>query len=148
MRRNKRSQSRSKRKSQLLSKAKIKTKAQTSGLLSIIDHLELFAITHRSKFISPVITSLYPLEIIPNKTTQVCSNDFQPLKVIGRGGFSKVFLVRKKDSGLLFAMKVMQKSFVMTDGKFKQVMCERSIMETLDHPFIVKLHWAFQAVSV
>jgi serine/threonine protein kinase len=68
------------------------------------------------------------------------------LKVIGRGGFSKVFLVRKKDSGLLFAMKVMQKSFVMTDGKFKQVMCERNIMESLNHPFIVKLHWAFQSV--
>jgi serine/threonine protein kinase len=59
------------------------------------------------------------LEIIPNRTAQVCMNDFQLLKVIGKGGFSKVFLVRKKDSGLLFAMKVMQKSFVMTDGKFK-----------------------------
>lgn len=70
-------------------------------------------------------------------------NDFQLLKVIGKGGFSKVFLVRKKDTGLLFAMKVMQKSFVMTDGKFKQVMSERTIMESLDHPFIVKLHWAF-----
>ena len=46
-------------------------------------------------------------------------NDIQLLKVIGRGGYSQVFLVRKKDSGLLFAMKVMQKSFVMTDGKFK-----------------------------
>jgi serine/threonine protein kinase len=59
------------------------------------------------------------LDIIPNRTAQVCMNDFQLLKVIGKGGFSKVFLVRKKDSGLLFAMKVMQKSFVMTDGKFK-----------------------------
>lgn len=59
------------------------------------------------------------LEIIPDKTTKVCLNDFQLLKVIGRGGFSKVLLVRKKDSGLLFAMKVMQKSFVMQDGKFK-----------------------------
>ncbi len=58
-------------------------------------------------------------KIIPNKSKQVCVNDFQLLKVIGRGGFSKVYLVRKKDSGLLFAMKVMQKSFVMTDGKFK-----------------------------
>lgn len=46
-------------------------------------------------------------------------NDFQLLKVIGKGGFSKVFLVRKKDSGLLFAMKVMEKSFVMGDGKFR-----------------------------
>jgi serine/threonine protein kinase len=69
------------------------------------------------------------------------------LKVIGKGGFSKVFLVRKKDSGLLFAMKVMEKSFVMNDGKFRQVMCERQIMETLNHPFIVKLHWAFQSVN-
>jgi len=42
----------------------------------------------------------------------VLVNDFQILKVIGRGGFSKVLLVRKKDSGLLFAMKVMMKSSV------------------------------------
>ncbi|CDW83472.1 UNKNOWN [Stylonychia lemnae] len=53
--------------------------------------------------------------------------------------------LQKKDSGLLFAMKVMEKSFVMNDGKFRQVMCERQIMETLNHPFIVKLHWAFQS---
>lgn len=70
-------------------------------------------------------------------------SDFQLLKVIGKGGFSKVLLVRKKDSGLLFAMKVMEKSFVTEDGKFRQVMCERNIMEVLNHPFIVKLHWAF-----
>ncbi len=89
---------------------------------------------------------LFCVEIIPDKFKQTCMNDFQLLKVIGRGGFSKVFLVRKKDSGLLFAMKVMQKSFVMNDGKFKQVMCERNIMESLTHPFIVKLHWAFQSV--
>ena len=73
-------------------------------------------------FSSKLTTQIINIEIIPNKTAQVCANDFQLLKVIGRGGFSKVFLVRKKDSGLLFAMKVMEKSFVMTDGKFKQVM--------------------------
>jgi serine/threonine protein kinase len=55
--------------------------------------------------------------------------------------------VRKKDSGLLFAMKVMQKNFVMTDGKFKQVLGEKNIMASLDNPFIVKLHWAFQSVN-
>ena len=59
-----------------------------------------------------------------------------------------MFLVRKKDSGLLFAMKVMQKAFLMTDGKLKQVLCERNIMESLDHPFLVKLHWAFQSVKI
>ena len=73
-------------------------------------------------------------------------NDFQQLKVIGRGGFSKVLLVRKKDSGLLFAMKVMSKQFLMADNKFKQVLSERNIMSSLDHPFVVKLYWAFQSV--
>lgn len=73
---------------------------------------------HFSSKISSILIYTF-IEIIPNKSKQVCSNDFQLLKVIGRGGFSKVFLVRKKDSGLLFAMKVMQKSFIMTDGKLK-----------------------------
>jgi serine/threonine protein kinase len=45
-------------------------------------------------------------------------------------------------------MKVMEKSFVAEDGKFRQVMCERNIMESLNHPFIVKLHWAFQSVRI
>ena len=49
---------------------------------------------------------------INNALKKVCYQSFTPLKVIGRGGFSKVFLVRKKDSGLLFAMKVMEKEFV------------------------------------
>ena len=87
------------------------------------------------------------IEIIPNKSKHVCVSDFELLKVIGRGGFSKVFLVRKKDSGLLFAMKVMSKRFVSGDGKLRQVMSEKNIMASLDHPFIVKLHWAFQSVS-
>jgi serum/glucocorticoid-regulated kinase 2 len=88
------------------------------------------------------------IEIIPNKTKQVCINDFQLLKVIGRGGFSKVFLVRKKDTGLLFAMKVMQKNSVASELKYRQVVSEKNIMASLDHPYVVKLHWAFQSVSI
>ena len=37
---------------------------------------------------------------------------FEQLKVIGRGGFSKVVLARKKDSGELYAIKIMSKSTV------------------------------------
>jgi serine/threonine protein kinase len=86
----------------------------------------------------------YFSRISDKQARKISPESFQLLKVIGRGGFSKVFLVRKKDSGLLFAMKLMEKDFIRQDGKFRQVMCERKIMEKLDHPFIVKLHYAFQ----
>jgi serum/glucocorticoid-regulated kinase 2 len=41
--------------------------------------------------------------------TKISINDFQLLKVIGRGSFGKVYLVRKKDSGLPYAMKILKK---------------------------------------
>ena len=85
--------------------------------------------------------------IILNKPKAVCINDFELLKVIGKGGFSKVYMVRKKDTGFLFAMKVMKKSYVTNDSRLKQIMNERTIMEALaDDPFIMKLHYAFQSV--
>jgi len=58
-------------------------------------------------------------KILINKTKAVLTNDFKLVKVIGKGGFSKVFmgnyyffyinLVRKKDTGFIYAMKVMKK---------------------------------------
>jgi len=40
---------------------------------------------------------------------KISINDFQLISVIGRGSFGKVYLVRKKDSGLPFAMKILKK---------------------------------------
>jgi serum/glucocorticoid-regulated kinase 2 len=40
----------------------------------------------------------------------VCKDDFQMLSVIGKGAYGKVLLVKKKDSGQLYAIKVLKKS--------------------------------------
>jgi serum/glucocorticoid-regulated kinase 2 len=40
---------------------------------------------------------------------KIAKNDFILLKVIGRGSFGKVYLVRKKDTGLAYAMKILKK---------------------------------------
>jgi serine/threonine protein kinase len=40
---------------------------------------------------------------------KISINDFQLISVIGWGSFGKVYLVRKKDSGLPFAMKILKK---------------------------------------
>ena len=72
---------------------------------------------------------------------------FEPLCVIGKGGFSMVYLVRKRDNGYLYAMKVMQKSHILKENKVKHVASECSIMKKIQHPFIISLHWAFQTVN-
>ena len=40
---------------------------------------------------------------------KISLDDFKLLKVIGRGSFGKVYLARKKDSGLPYAMKILRK---------------------------------------
>lgn len=47
---------------------------------------------------------------------------------------------------MLFAMKVIKKRFIEQRKKLSQVAIERRVMGSLRHPFIVKLHWAFQSV--
>jgi hypothetical protein len=73
---------------------------------------------------------------------------FIPLKVIGKGGFSTVVMCRKKDSGYLYAMKVMSKEFVIREEKIPQILTERNILTKCSNPYIVKLHWAFQTVCI
>ncbi|CAG9314639.1 unnamed protein product [Blepharisma stoltei] len=69
---------------------------------------------------------------------------FNHIKLIGKGGFSKVTEVRKKDTGKLYAIKTMSKEFVINEDKVRQVLAERNIMINSSHPFIIELHWAFQ----
>jgi len=38
---------------------------------------------------------------------------FEIIKVIGRGSFGKVYLVRKKDDGKVFAMKTLKKDMIL-----------------------------------
>ena len=50
-----------------------------------------------------------------------------------------MILVRKRDSGKLYAMKLIEKEFIKNKKKVSLLMSERRIMETLSSPFIVKL---------
>ncbi|XP_012253785.2 ribosomal protein S6 kinase 2 beta isoform X1 [Athalia rosae] len=71
---------------------------------------------------------------------------FELLKVLGQGSFGKVFLVRKivgKDGGHLYAMKVLRKATLKVRDRVRTKM-ERNILVDVEHPFIVRLHYAFQ----
>lgn len=71
---------------------------------------------------------------------------FQPISLIGKGGFSEVFLCRKRDNGQLYAVKVMKKSYIQQEKKVKNILSECKILKNTKHPFIITLRWAFQSV--
>lgn len=72
--------------------------------------------------------------------------DFELLRVLGQGSFGKVFLVSKRtgrDIGHLYAMKVLRKAALKVRDRERTKM-ERNILVSIDHPFIVKVYYAFQ----
>ncbi|XP_007438670.1 ribosomal protein S6 kinase alpha-3 isoform X4 [Python bivittatus] len=73
-------------------------------------------------------------------------SQFELLKVLGQGSFGKVFLVKKisgSDAKQLYAMKVLKKATLKVRDRVRTKM-ERDILVEVNHPFIVKLHYAFQ----
>lgn len=71
-------------------------------------------------------------------------DDFELLKVVGKGSFGKVFQVRKRDTGQIYAMKVLKKEQLLKRKQVAHTQTERKVLEEIDHPFIVSLRFAFQ----
>eukprot|EP00485_Elphidium_margaritaceum_P023941 CAMPEP_0202712440 /NCGR_PEP_ID=MMETSP1385-20130828/39944_1 /ASSEMBLY_ACC=CAM_ASM_000861 /TAXON_ID=933848 /ORGANISM="Elphidium margaritaceum" /LENGTH=578 /DNA_ID=CAMNT_0049372477 /DNA_START=91 /DNA_END=1827 /DNA_ORIENTATION=- len=74
----------------------------------------------------------------------VLMDDFVLLKVLGKGSFGKVLLVRKKDDHQIYAMKCLKKQRVFQRHQVEHTKTERRVLGYLDHPFLVSLHYAFQ----
>jgi serine/threonine protein kinase len=82
--------------------------------------------------------------MIETKKAKLNVDDFLILKLIGRGSYGKVFLVRKKENvDNIYAMKILKKKEMMVKEQVLHIKTEKRIMETVDHPFIIKLQHAF-----
>lgn len=116
---------------------------KTRANVEILDYW----LTRMDRSLEP-LTSGEELELVLAEETceEVCKDHFEPIKLIGKGGFSRVVEVRKKDSGSLYAAKIMSKSFLLRERKVAQVLTELNVMIKCHHPFIMPLHWAFQSV--
>ena len=74
---------------------------------------------------------------------EVTLNDFNMLKVLGRGSFGKVMLVQKKDTKALYAMKSLRKDALLEREQIEHTKTEKMIMQHVNHPFLVSLEFAF-----
>lgn len=88
-----------------------------------------------------------PKKVLDNRVQkgELSLEDFQMLKIVGKGSFGKVVLVRRKGHSKLYAMKILDKASICARNQIKHTMTERRVLERITHPFIVKLHWAFQS---
>jgi p70 ribosomal S6 kinase len=96
----------------------------------------------------PVETMPLTAESVNRTPEKIGPECFDLLKVLGKGGYGKVFQVRKrtgKDKGKIFAMKVLKKAAIVRSKKdTSHTKSERNILEAIKHPFIVGLNYAFQ----
>eukprot|EP00456_Euglypha_rotunda_P048543 TRINITY_DN388_c0_g1_i7.p1 TRINITY_DN388_c0_g1~~TRINITY_DN388_c0_g1_i7.p1 ORF type:complete len:522 (+),score=125.71 TRINITY_DN388_c0_g1_i7:100-1566(+) len=78
-------------------------------------------------------------------TEKVKLEDFELLKVLGRGSFGKVMQVRKKTDGKVYAMKILKKRAIIARNQVEHTKAERKILQSLQHPFLMTLRYAFQS---
>jgi serine/threonine kinase 38 len=71
-------------------------------------------------------------------------DEFDKIKIIGRGAFGEVMIVKKKDSSEVFAMKVMRKIDMIKKNQVQHIRAERDLLSLADNPWVVKLFYSFQ----
>ncbi|CAK9826126.1 Serine/threonine-protein kinase Genghis Khan [Anthophora retusa] len=88
------------------------------------------------EFVKPVATCI--------KSLQLAREDFEIVKVIGRGAFGEVCVVRMRGSDKVFAMKILNKWEMLKRAETTYFREERDVLVYGDRRWITNLHYAFQ----
>ncbi|XP_013180046.1 PREDICTED: atypical protein kinase C isoform X8 [Papilio xuthus] len=87
-------------------------------------------------------------DLEPGSQRHYSLEDFELIRVIGRGSYAKVLMVELKRTKRVYAMKVIKKALVTDDEDIDWVQTEKHVFETAsNHPFLVGLHSCFQTPS-
>ena len=84
------------------------------------------------------------LDDFQNAILKLSYADFEPLKLLGRGSFGEVLLVRLKANKKLYAMKILDKNMLKQRKQEIHTKTERDLMVKINCPFIVNIKSAFQ----
>ncbi|XP_029448897.1 serine/threonine-protein kinase MRCK alpha isoform X2 [Rhinatrema bivittatum] len=78
------------------------------------------------------------------KQMRLHKEDFEILKVIGRGAFGEVAVVKLKNADKVFAMKILNKWEMLKRAETACFREERDVLVNGDNQWITALHYAFQ----
>jgi serum/glucocorticoid-regulated kinase 2 len=90
--------------------------------------------------------SMAPKE--PRKShRKVIIDDFEMMRVLGKGCAGKVLLVRQKTTSELYALKAITKRHVLAHQELQHTLTEQAVLKRMAaesrDPFVVKLWWSF-----
>ncbi|TWU71102.1 hypothetical protein ED733_000778 [Metarhizium rileyi] len=85
------------------------------------------------------------VEYVETRAGKLKIEDFELLKVVGKGSFGKVMQVRKKDTSRIYALKTIRKAHIISRSEVAHTLAERSVLAQINNPFIVPLKFSFQS---
>uniref|UniRef100_A0A8C6SHD6 Protein kinase domain-containing protein n=1 Tax=Neogobius melanostomus TaxID=47308 RepID=A0A8C6SHD6_9GOBI len=95
-------------------------------------------------FVSPTAEPL----VRQVKKTRIKREDFDILKVIGRGAFSEVAVARMRSTQQVYALKIMNKWDMLQRGETACYQEEREVLLRGDRRWITELHYAFRTITI
>ena len=86
------------------------------------------------------------VSIVPAAPVKVTINlsSFEIQKWLGKGSFGRVYKVKLKSNGRIYAMKMLNKELLIVKKQIKYAQSEANILKLANHPFILSMHFAFQ----
>jgi serine/threonine protein kinase len=86
-------------------------------------------------------------ELKKRSTRKVVVDDFEMMRVLGKGCAGKVLLVRHKATADLYALKAITKRHVLAHQELQHTLTEQAVLKRMaaegKDPFVVKLWWSF-----
>ena len=91
--------------------------------------------------------SVDPNRELKKRSKKVAVDDFEMMRVLGKGCAGKVLLVRHKPTSDLFALKAITKRHVLAHQELQHTLTEQAVLKRMaaegKDPFVVKLWWSF-----
>uniref|UniRef100_A0A673Z5N8 protein kinase C n=1 Tax=Salmo trutta TaxID=8032 RepID=A0A673Z5N8_SALTR len=109
---------------------------------------KLVPLTCQRHMVSTIEIESHSSSVVNTLEMALGLGDFDLIRVIGRGSYAKVLLVRLKKNEQIYAMKVVKKELVHDDEDIDWVQTEKHVFEQAStNPFLVGLHSCFQTES-
>lgn len=108
------------------------------------DKMEEEGLNEEEKRLRRESHALKETEFLRLKRSRLGVDDFDSLKIIGRGAFGEVRLVQKKDTGHVYAMKILRKKDMLEKEQIAHVRAERDVLVESDNDWVVKMFYSFQ----